>query len=159
MKGKNVGLVPTTNELWHEFWKGYIADPMMSDTKHIYEHDICERIYWEKMDDATRKYFSIMYDGKVVGYIYLKHMDREKKSSEFGIALIDDSVKGKGFGTEAIALLLAYAFNELGLEVVLANAVLRNVRSQHVLEKIGFVYTHSDSRFKYYKLSQTAFSV
>ena len=152
MKGKNVSLVPTTNALWHEFWKGYVADPMMSDTQHVYDPDICEEFYRDRMADATRKYFSVMHDGKVVGYIYLKHMDRDKKSSEFGIAMMDDSVKGKGYGTEAIWLLAEYAFNVLGLETIIATAVLRNVRSQHVLTKMGFVHTHSDGKFNYYKL-------
>jgi len=30
--------------------------------------------------------------------------------TEFGVALTDDAVKGKGFGTEAIKLLIDYGF-------------------------------------------------
>ena len=159
MRGKNVALMPGTNELWHDFWKSYVADPMMSDKQHFYDYDICEKLYHNKMNDATRKYFSIIHDGKVIGHIYLKHIDWNKKSSEYGIALINDSVKGKGYGTEAIALLLDYAFNVLGFEVITANSALRNVRSQHVLAKIGFVHTHSDCNFKYYSFSRHSWTL
>ena len=32
-----------------------------------------------------------------------------------------------------------------------ADAALKNTRSQHVLEKVGFCYTHEDDTFKYYR--------
>ena len=156
MNEKNVRLAATTNELWHEFWRNYAADPMMSDTEHHYDYDICEKIYWDKMADATRKYFTIVHDGKVVGYIYLKHINWDEKSSEFGIALVDDSVKGKGYGTKAINLIVEYAFDTLGLETMVASSVLRNTRSQHVLEKVGFVHTYCDCKFRYYELKRDA---
>jgi len=154
MKRTNIAILPCTNALWHEFWSGYVADPMMSNIEHIYGYDICEKIYWDKMADVTRRYFLIVCDEKVIGYIYLKHIDLDKKSSEFGVALIDDSVKGKGYGTEAIKLLVEYAFDEMGLETIVASSVLRNTRSQHVLANLGFVYTHSDCKFMWYKLER-----
>ena len=68
-----------------------------------------------------------------------------------GIHLQNDGVKGKGYGTEAERLILQYAFEELGIAAVNAKAVLKNTRSQHVLEKVGFRYTHEDDTFKYYR--------
>jgi len=154
MIGKNVSLVPGTNAMWHEFFSRYAADPMMDAMPFVYQQDICEMAYEKRKNDATREYFSIMAGGELVGQIYLKHIDWNEKSAEFGIALINDSVKGKGYGAEAIELLTEYAFDVLGLEVMTANSVLRNVRSQHVLEKVGFVYTHSDEKFRYYRLEK-----
>ena len=100
------------------------------------------------------RYFAILRKGKPIGQIYLKHIHWESKSAEFGIALSDDSVKGKGYGTEAIALLAGHAFGALGIDTLLADSVLRNARSQHVLEKLGFQCTHEDSVFKYYRLEK-----
>ena len=68
-----------------------------------------------------------------------------------GIHLQNDAVKGKGYGTQAERLILRYAFEELGMVAVNAKAVLMNTRSQHVLEKVGFCYTHEDDTFKYYR--------
>ena len=68
-----------------------------------------------------------------------------------GIHLQNDSVKEKGYGTQAERLVLQYAFEELGMVAVNADAALKNTRSQHVLEKVGFRYTHEDDTFKYYR--------
>lgn len=152
LQGETVRLLPTTAALWHAFYKKYEPDPLMDTAPYKYDYPAYERAYHIRMADKTRLYFSILHQGEVIGDIYLKHIDNEKKTAEFGIALINDSVKGKGFGTEAVALLVKYTQAILGLESISANTVLRNSRSQHVLEKLGFVYTHADSDFKYYVL-------
>lgn len=152
IQGEQVGLMPNTNELWHEFHRNYIVDPMMDTNPYAYDFEQIEKAYYLREQDKSRCYFIIVHDEKVIGRIYLKHMNKQEKSTEFGVALINDSVKGKGFGTEAIKLLINYAFHTLCFETILADSVLRNTRSQHVLEKIGFKYTHEDSIFKYYRL-------
>ena len=68
-----------------------------------------------------------------------------------GIHLRDDSVKEKGYGTQAESLILQYAFEELEMVAVNADAALKNTRSQHVLEKVGFRYICEDDTFKYYR--------
>jgi RimJ/RimL family protein N-acetyltransferase len=106
------------------------------------------------MSDNKRKYFAIIHNKKVIGQIYLKHIKLNEKTTEFGIALVDDTVKGKGYGTEAINLLISYVFNILNLETIKADSVIRNTRSQHVLEKCGFKYINVDSEFKYFVLKK-----
>jgi len=66
-------------------------------------------------------------------------------------------VKRKGVGTRAIQLLLAHAFDEMGMEAVTANSVLRNVRSQHIIQKLGFVFTHEDEKFKHYRIERGSY--
>jgi len=154
LTGKNILLSPCTREQWHKFCSNYITDPMMSTEPFLYDFELCNKDYNKRMADTTREYFSIIYNGNVIGRIYLKHINYDKKTAEFGIALINDSVKNKSHGTEAISLLLNYAFSVLKLETMIADTVLRNKRSQHVLQKIGFTYTHGDSDFKYYKLKK-----
>jgi len=154
LQGKMIALAPCTNVSWHAFYRDYEPDPMMDTTPYAYDAPRCEKAFHIRMEDLTRAYFSILCEGRVIGEIYLKRMDKERKTAEFGIALINDSVKGKGYGTEAINLLTEYAFNMLGLETVNADTVLRNTRSQHVLEKVGFVYTHENADFRYYKIAR-----
>ena len=81
----------------------------------------------------------------------LKGIDTKKRECGMGIHLRDDSVKEKGYGTQAERLILQYAFEELGMIAVNADAVLKNTRSQHVLEKVGFQYVREDDVFKYYR--------
>jgi RimJ/RimL family protein N-acetyltransferase len=126
---------------------------MMTDTPYTYDYEKCQESYISRTLDPTRQEFAIMSDGELVGLISLKRIDKEKKQAEFGIALTDDLVKGKGYGTQAIALLVDHAENTLGLRTILANSVHRNTRSQHILIKVGFVYTHEDANFKFYELT------
>ncbi len=148
--GEKITLNSMTKEYWHTYYENYVPDPMMDSTPYVYDKDNAEKSYFARVSDPTRLYFSIMLDNNVIGNIYLKHIDESKMRADFGIALTNDSVKGKGYGTEAVKLLLNYAFRSLGLNSITADSVLRNARSQHMLEKLGFNYTHEDSVFKYY---------
>lgn len=65
--------------------------------------------------------------------------------------MINDSYKNKGYGTAAERLILEYAFRELEMQTVFADALIGNQRSQRVLEKVGFIKTHQDDQFVYYR--------
>ena len=152
--GEQVTLTVCTRDFWHAFYKAYVCDPMMDSTPYTYAFEQCDKLYVTKTSDPTRKYFAILHQGQPAGCIYLKRMDVDKKISEFGIAMADDSVKNRGLGSEAIKLLVDYSFQVLGLETILADSVQGNMRSQHVLTKAGFVMTHEDDRFRYYRLDR-----
>ena len=49
---------------------------------------------------------------------------------------------------------MQYAFEKLGMAVIHADAVLKNTRSQHVLEKVGFHLVGEDEMFKYYRMER-----
>lgn len=149
LRGEKVSVKTCTLELWHEFYRNYVPDPMMDTTPYKYDYDKAEKAFYTQTSDVTRSYFVIMLDSKNIGQIYLKHINQDEKTAEFGVALINDDVKGKGYGTEAISLLINYAFESLNLKTIFADSVLRNTRSQHILEKICFEFTHKDFDFNY----------
>jgi ribosomal-protein-alanine N-acetyltransferase len=60
---------------------------------------------------------------------------------------IDEAHAGKGYMPEAVALLLRYAFEELGLHRVEAAIVPRNARSRRVTEKLGMREEGTSARF------------
>ena len=66
----------------------------------------------------------------------------------------NDSVKGLGYGTQIARLALEYAFENLGVDAVYAYTLLKNTRSQHVLEKVGFQYVNKKDGFKYYRFER-----
>ena len=49
---------------------------------------------------------------------------------------------------------LELGFDALGMETILADSLLPNARSQHVLRKLGFRQTAEDERFRYYRISR-----
>ena len=91
------------------------------------------------------------------GELSLKHINYEKKECELSIHMQSNRVKNKGYGTLAEKQALKYAFENLKMERVLANCVLKNTRSQHILEKIGFDYVGQEGIFKYYLITRENF--
>ena len=69
------------------------------------------------------------------------------------VCLVNDAFKSKGYGTEAEKLIIDYAINTLGLKTIYADAVHRNHRSKHILEKLGFKHLYDDEALAYYKLN------
>ena len=47
-----------------------------------------------------------------------------------------------------------YAFDELGMVAVNADTIMKNTRSQHVLEKVGFHCVGEDGAFQYYRIER-----
>jgi tellurite methyltransferase len=157
-----ISLLPYTKERVHEFYKEYIPDAMIFSkdddiTPFVYREDKVERYYETKVLDPSRRYFAICLGIKVIGEIQLKYIDFEKKCATLSIILANDSVKGYGYGTQAEYVLLNYAFEELGLDIVYADAVHRNKRSQHVLGKLGFIFSHEDELLRYYEIHKGDF--
>ena len=93
-----------------------------------------------------------MKDGKPIGELQLKQIDYESKECVLSIHLQNDAVKGHGYGTCAEQLALQYAFDVLGMVAVNADTVIKNTRSLHVLEKVGFQYIKEENGFKYYRI-------
>ena len=75
--------------------------------------------------------------GAVVGSCSLKHVDRVAGQAEVGY-WIGVPFWGKGYATAAVRLAVAFAFDDLGLDRVVAEVLEANPASARVLEKVGF---------------------
>ncbi|MCD6226865.1 GNAT family N-acetyltransferase [Candidatus Micrarchaeota archaeon] len=80
----------------------------------------------------------ILKDGdKLIGAISLMHIDWKNKNAEVGYWL-GRKYWGKGYATEAVKLILKFAFRRLRLHRVWAGLFEENIASRRVLEKAGF---------------------
>lgn len=146
-----VSIKPMTRQMCHEFYQRFQNDPAIGHYyEYIYNPERADR-YFDTNSVPDRKLFAILAGDEIVGECKLKNIDFQKQECSLGIHLRDDSVKEKGYGTQAERLILQYAFEELGMVAVNADAALKNTRSQHVLEKVGFRYVREDETFKYYR--------
>lgn len=149
-----VQLEPMTREMCHSFYREFQNDPAIG---HYYEYIYSPEnvdCYYNRNSGSGRMLFAIMVDGKIVGECKLKNIDLKRRQCSMGIHLQNDSVKEKGYGTEAERLILRFAFEHLGMSAVYAEAVHKNTRSQHVLEKVGFRMIREDETFRYYRCDQ-----
>ena len=74
---------------------------------------------------------------RVIGTCTLLHVEERHGRAEIGFAL-GRAHWGRGLAREAVSLLIAFAFDELGLHRLEADADPRNDRSLRLLEQLGF---------------------
>ena len=150
-----ISLCPMTRELCHAFFRGFENDPALcSDpgqcTPYEYSEEKADR-YFDAQQRPDRLNFAVMRRGEPIGEVKLKAIDREKRTCTLGICLKNGAVKGRGYGRRAEELAVAYALHVLGLTAVNADTLTANLRSRHVLEKVGFRFVQEEGEFCYYR--------
>ena len=76
--------------------------------------------------------------GAHVGNVALHSIHTVHRSGELGILIGSPTARGRGFGREACALLIAYAFEHLNLHKITAGTVDKNVPMKQVFLGLGF---------------------
>lgn len=129
-----------SEEEYHQFFKGYVSDPMMDPSPFHYNREQVSRSYLYNHGGFRSDYvhMGIFSDNIPVGSFQLKRMDPEKRSCEFGIILQNDKCKNQGIGTEAIRLGMKLARDQYGMKYLIGDTMGRNKRMIHVFEKLGF---------------------
>ena len=155
---ETIRLKKLTRELCHELYRNWENDAsiyadMSAFTPYCYDKAKVDKYFNEK-NEPSRIAFAIMLEENPIGEIQLKKIDREKSECTLSIHMQNDAVKGKGYGTQAECLAVNFAFRELGMSAVNADAIRKNTRSQHVLEKAGFRFVGEDKNFRYYRIER-----
>ena len=88
--------------------------------------------------------------GEVIGDVALQGIDWKNRSCSLGQGIAKVEHRGKGYGAEAVRLLVEYAFFELGLERVTADTLEQNIPAQRSLEKLGFVLEGTQRKAVYF---------
>jgi RimJ/RimL family protein N-acetyltransferase len=79
-------------------------------------------------------------DERPVGAIALHDLDQVNGGAGLGIVIGDPGDTSRGYGSDAIAALLEFAFGELRLVRVWLEVDDVNERARHVYERLGFVH-------------------
>jgi RimJ/RimL family protein N-acetyltransferase len=64
--------------------------------------------------------------------------DFRNSGCELGIKIGSEDLRGRGYASEAVELLVGYAFSTLGLKTVRGSTLSHNERMRRVFEKKGF---------------------
>lgn len=73
-----------------------------------------------------------------IGSVYIRDIDYSNKKAEYGIFIGEENAKGKGYGTQAAKLMIAYAFDELKLHRLYLRVYADNERAIASYKKAGF---------------------
>ena len=79
-----------------------------------------------------------LQDNREIGSVYLRDIDRESGTAEYGIFIGEEDALGCGYGVQAAKLMLQYGFETLHLESIFLRVLEDNAGARKSYEKAGF---------------------
>lgn len=74
----------------------------------------------------------------VVGHMIMRFTDTEQKTLRFGFVIVDDTIRGKGYGKQMLKLAIKYAFEILMVEKITIGVFENNEPAYHCYMSVGF---------------------
>lgn len=99
-----------------------------------------ENSWMNNVLNSNEPLFSIikLENDELIGNISLMKIDNIRRTATLGIMIGEDKNRSKGYGTEAIKLLLDYGFNYLNLNNIMLEVFAFNERAIRAYQKAGF---------------------
>jgi diamine N-acetyltransferase len=122
------------NDVATQAWAGFPVRPEpWTDEQMAHWYD-------RAATDHERMFFTIYETDawRAVGFCVLRDIDPSHRTAEFGMTIGDRTDRGKGYGTEAVRLLLDLAFTGLGLQNVQLQTYEFNHAALRAYERAGF---------------------
>lgn len=124
---------------------------MLTGTKRAFTKESVHRYIEGKSHDTSTVLLlmALKETDEVIGDLALQDIDPTNRSCNLRIA-IDGNHQGKGYGSEAIPLMLDYGFGILNLHRIELEVYAYNDRAVHVYEKLGFKQEGVQRDYLYY---------
>lgn len=156
IKGKKVRLRPFRNDDW-QITLQWRNDKTL--THSILSHpfpvtELLEREWFDNIlkDKSNRSiYFGIEFIAKkeLIGYVSLININWIDRICHFGILIGNDEYRGVGIGSEAMTIIINYAFNILNLRKITLQVVEGN-KAMNLYKKVGFKQEGKLEKHHYY---------
>lgn len=103
------------------------------DSKYLKDNGDC------KEEDNFYPWIAFTDEDGVIGHFIMRYIHGDNKVLRFGWVIVDDSIRGKGYGTSMLRAGLDYAFNILGVQTVTIGVFEHNDIAHNCYKKVGFV--------------------
>lgn len=103
------------------------------------EEEILEWYNWKCNKKSS--YYSISLNGKSIGYVGFKSVNKIFKTSELGIVLAGDYLD-KGYGKEVLIGIIDRYF-KMGFKTLKLKVASYNKRAMHIYKKLGFKHRYT----------------
>ncbi|PLR89148.1 GNAT family N-acetyltransferase [Bacillus sp. T33-2] len=77
-------------------------------------------------------------DDELIGFVVIHRIEWNNRVGQLAIGIGDSKNQNKGYGTDALKLILRFAFHELNLDRVGLDVIEYNKRAIRAYEKVGF---------------------
>lgn len=141
LEGERVYLRPIgldDNELYFQMLFHRESRRLTGTQKSFTREQIYRYIEGKSQDSSSLLLLVALRDtDEVIGDIALQSIDSYNRNANVRIA-IEERFQGKGYGSEALKLMLDYGFGIVNLHRIELNVFAYNERAAHVYEKLGF---------------------
>ncbi len=143
LKRNNIVLRPLKQDDWSLFYQWRNQVTYIKNTKSFrlpktegMEKEWVESAMLDKSD--CNLILMIEVDGISIGFIQLSGIDWLSRNCYLGIAICEDGKKGKGYGRDAMTLILDYAFRNMNMHKVSLEVTAFNQNAIHLYKTLGF---------------------
>lgn len=129
-----------SEEEYHAFFRRYESDPVLDAHPFVYSREQVSRSYHYQYDLLRNDYrhYGIFLDHNLIGCFQLKRIDKVKRKCEFGIILRDRTVRGHGYGTQAVKEGMSIANKQFDVRYYSGDTMSLNIPMRKVFIKLGF---------------------
>ena len=82
---------------------------------------------------------------EIIGHILLRFPSEDKSVIRFGFVIVDNSIRGKGYGKQMLHLAIDYAQRELGAQKITLGVFCDNLSAVECYKSVGFRITGEDA--------------
>lgn len=101
-----------------------------------------EHVKWitNRLENGSETFFVISLEERPIGVINLSSHDSQNRSADFSIRIGESTDQGRGFGTQAIKLLIDFCWKDINLHRLSLTVFSDNSRAISSYKKAGFVF-------------------
>lgn len=111
--------------------------------KYLLHNGDCEE------PDNFYPFTAVTDDGQVCGHLILRYVDGNRDSVRVGFVIVDDALRGKGYGKEMLLLAKEYAFHILKAKRLTLGVFDRNESAYRCYKAVGFTEMEEDAGVTY----------
>lgn len=142
--GKNIRLRTLEREHCRQLWQDYEPEqPVATEPLNPGHSTEGTETWFDDIQSAqgkTQVYLGIfLIDGTLIGDIQLANIDWRNRIASLGISITRREYRGRGYATDAVIVLVKFAFEELDLFRLTARTLMHIAAARSVLENAGFI--------------------
>ncbi|MED1781628.1 GNAT family protein [Brevibacillus fortis] len=142
LEGERVFLRPIGTEDTELYFRSLFNKEtrMLTGTQKHFTREQIQRYIENKSQDSSSVLLLICLceNDQVIGDVQIGDIDPKNRNAYIRISIDQNAYQGKGYGSEALLLMLDYGFGILNLHRIELNVFAFNERAIHTYEKLGF---------------------
>jgi RimJ/RimL family protein N-acetyltransferase len=143
LAGKLVRLVPYTKAhvpQYHAWMEDPFLQEMTASEPLSLNEEYAMQASWQEDSDKCTFIIESLEDGTMVGDVNLFFNDpQDPRAAEIEVMIAEQDYRRRGFGREALSLMMSYGCQDLGVTRFVAKVALKNEPSLRLFESLGFL--------------------